>query len=130
MDQAFEPAMASPECADARPPAAGAPFATDWQRAVRLPSFRSLLRAKLRILVPLAVLYLAFFLGISLAAGFAKPFMTQKVFGPLNMGYALIIATYVMSWLIALFYVRVANRDFDAKACAAIAELAMLPGRP
>ncbi len=39
----------------------------------------------------------------------------------LNVGYALIIALYVMTWVVALVYVRVANRTFDAKAAEAVA---------
>jgi uncharacterized membrane protein (DUF485 family) len=49
--------------------------------------------------------------------------MAQRALGPINVGYLLILATYVMAWIVALVYVRVANRSFDPKADRAIEAL-------
>ena len=36
-----------------------------------------------------------------------------KVAGSLNVGFVLIALNYVISWVLALVYVRVANANFD-----------------
>ncbi len=90
---------------------------------VREPSFRELMSAKRRFIVTVTGLALTFYLGVNVLAGFAPGFMSQRVLGALNVGYVLILALYVMTWAIALIYVRVANRTFDSKAADAIASL-------
>jgi len=95
----------------------------DWSEAARQPSFRALVSAKVRFLVPLVIFYLVFYLAITVLAGFAPGFMAQRALGPINVGYLLILATYVMAWIVALVYVRVANRSFDPKADRAIEAL-------
>lgn len=95
----------------------------DWTEATRDPSFRALMSAKTRFLVPVVAIYLGFYLGVALLAGFAREFMAQSVIGALNVGYLLILAIYAMAWIIALIYVRVANRSFDPKAEQALTAL-------
>lgn len=96
----------------------------DWAAVVCEPSFRKLMSAKTRFLVPVSVLALAFYLAITVLAGFARGFMSQSVVGAFSVGYFLIVVLYVMTWVIAVVYVRVANRSFDPKAEDAIAGLA------
>ena len=40
--------------------------------------------------------------------------------GSLSLSYLLVFATYIVAWVVAVAYVRVANRDFDPKAANAI----------
>ena len=96
---------------------------TDWQKAVTLPSFRHLIQQKKKLLIPMVVIYLTVFMGMTLLAGFARDFMTQKVFGAINMGYLLVFLCYLMCWVMGVVYVRIANSDFDLMAVAAIADL-------
>ncbi len=93
----------------------------DWAAVVREPAFHELVSLKARFLVPVTVVALAFYLGVNLLAGFARGFMSESAVGALNVGYVLIIALYVMTWVVALVYVRVANRTFDTKAAEAAA---------
>lgn len=93
-----------------------------WHRAVALPSFRELLALKRQIITPMLVIYLVYFLGVMLLAGYARPLMSIKVLGPLNLGYALIIGTYLMCWALAVLYALAAGRLFDRKAAQAVAE--------
>lgn len=94
-----------------------------WTKAVRHSSFLALLSTKRRFLVPAVIVYVVFYIGLTSLAGFAKGFMVQKVVGQMNVGYALIIATYAMAWIVAMVYVRVANRTFDPLTEAAVASL-------
>jgi uncharacterized membrane protein (DUF485 family)/nucleotide-binding universal stress UspA family protein len=94
----------------------------DWTLAVHDRSFRDLIATKVRFLVPVVVFYLGFYLGITLLAGFAPEFMARRVIGAVNVGYLLIIAIYVVVWILALVYVRVANTTFDPKAASVAAD--------
>lgn len=94
-----------------------------WQDAVDLPAFRELMAAKKKLLVPMVLTYLGFFIGVTLLAGYAKAFMAIKIAGAFNMAYLLVLLIYVMCWIIGVAYVRVANRDFDALAARAVNEL-------
>ncbi len=102
----------------------------DWTAAVRDPSFRDLIATKARFLVPVIVFYLAFYLGITLLAGFAPGFMARRVVGAVNVGYLLIIAIYVVVWILALVYVRVANTTFDPKAASVAANATGRAAKP
>ena len=108
---------------DALPGAASADPDLDWAAVVREPSFRELMSVKTRFIVSVTALALTFYLGVNVLAGFAPEFMSQRVVGALNVGYLLILALYVMTWAIALIYVRVANRTFDPKAADAVASV-------
>lgn len=84
------------------------------------PEFRRLVRAKRRSAVPALVVGVGFYLAISVMAGYAPSFMSASVSGAVNVGYVLIFALYVLTWLIAVLYVRRANRTFDRLAAAAV----------
>lgn len=94
-----------------------------WDEAVASESFRELLQTKTRLVLPLLLTSFCFVIATTLLAGFAKGFMAHKVIGAFNMGYLLILATYVVCWGVAVIYVRGANASFDAQSAAAIAAL-------
>jgi uncharacterized membrane protein (DUF485 family) len=72
-----------------------------------------LLAAKIRFLVPLTIIYLTSYVGLTVLAGFAKATMAYKIVGPLNLGLVLILFNYALAWILALVYVRVAGRTYD-----------------
>ena len=80
---------------------------------------RSLVAAKLRFLVPITIIFMVGYIGLTVIAGFAKGLMGIKIVGPLNLGFALIALNYVLSWVLALVYERIANRIFDPLASRA-----------
>jgi uncharacterized membrane protein (DUF485 family) len=82
---------------------------------------RSLVAAKLRFLVPMTIVFMVGYIGLTVTAGFAKGLMAVKVVGSLNLGFALIAFNYVLSWVLALVYERIANRIFDPLASRAAA---------
>lgn len=84
--------------------------------AIRSPArsqLRALLAAKIRLLVPLIIIYLTSYVGLTVLAGFAKTTMAYKIVGPLNLGLILILFNYALAWILALVYVRVAGRTYD-----------------
>ena len=95
----------------------------DWAEATNYPAFRALVSSKYRFIVPVFILSVGYYLAITVLAGLAPGFMAQRVIGPLSLGYLLIFATYIVAWVVALAYVRAANRNFDPKAANAVAAL-------
>jgi len=77
--------------------------------------FQELMRTKKRTIGPLLIATLGFFSVMTLLAGYAKDFMTIKLFGSMNVGFSLILLAYVICWAGALLYVRAASGPFDAK---------------
>jgi uncharacterized membrane protein (DUF485 family) len=82
---------------------------------------RSLVAAKLRFLVPMTIIFMVGYIGLTMIAGFAKDVMAIKIAGSLNLGFALIALNYVLSWVLALTYERIANKVFDPLASKAAA---------
>ncbi|WP_291216386.1 DUF485 domain-containing protein [Hydrogenophaga sp.] len=91
-----------------------------WVDAMASPSFKELLALKTRCIAPLLISSFALIVAMTLLAGFAKDFMAQKVVGAFNVGYLLVLLTYLLCWGVSLIYVRSANQRFDAQAQAAI----------
>lgn len=85
----------------------------------------ALVARKLRFIGILTVIYMISFIGLTVLAGFARPFMAMKVLGAVNVGFVLIAANYVLAWAIALVYVRAANRTFDPLVIRVVAALRM-----
>jgi uncharacterized membrane protein (DUF485 family) len=82
-------------------------------------ALRSLVAAKLRFLVPMTIIFMVGYIGLTVIAGFAKGLMGVKIVGSLNLGFALIGFNYVLSWALALVYERIANKIFDPLASRA-----------
>ncbi|HEX3524601.1 MAG TPA: DUF485 domain-containing protein [Stellaceae bacterium] len=73
----------------------------------------ALVATKLRCIAPMIAVYLTAYLGLSILCGFAKPLLATKVLGPVNLGFALIALNYLVAWILAVIYARVANRVHD-----------------
>jgi len=73
----------------------------------------SLVAAKARFLIPMVAIYMVGYIGLTVLAGFAPRLVALKVAGSLNLGFALIALNYLLSWGLALLYVRIANTRFD-----------------
>lgn len=73
----------------------------------------ALTAAKARFLIPMIVICVVGYIGLTILAGFAKGFMATKVVGSFNIGFLLIVLNYGLAWVLALVYVRIANTVFD-----------------
>lgn len=85
----------------------------DWDAIAEHPKFRELHRRKTTFLFGwwafAAVLYLTLLLG----AGYAPDLFRVKVIGNINVCYLFALLQFLSSWGIAMYYARVANKDFD-----------------
>lgn len=83
---------------------------------------RRLIAEKLRFLVPMTVIFMAGYIGLTALAGFARDLMGIKVVGSLNLGFVLIALNYLLSWALAIIYGRIAANRFDPLATKAAME--------
>jgi uncharacterized membrane protein (DUF485 family) len=86
-------------------------------------AIRALIAEKLRYLVPMTIIFVIGYIGLTVLAGFAKGVTGLKIVGGFNLGFLLIAGNYLLSWSLAIVYVRVANRTFDKLAGDAAAAL-------
>lgn len=86
-------------------------------------STNALIREKLKFLIPMTVIYMVSFIGLTLLADFAKPILGIRVVGALNLGFVLIAFNYLLSWALAVVYVRIANNRLDPLAAEAASQV-------
>lgn len=92
-------------------------------------SVRALISEKLKYLVPMTVVFITGFVGLTALAGFAKGVVGTKVVGSLNLGFALIAVNYLLSWLLAILYGLVARFKFDPLAKRAALDASKGPSK-
>jgi uncharacterized membrane protein (DUF485 family) len=85
-------------------------------------SVKALIVVKLKYLVPMTIIFMVSYISLTILAGFAKGLMGTKIVGSVNLGFILIAFNYVLSWLLAILYERVANDTFDPIAAQAASE--------
>ena len=75
-----------------------------------------LVRHKFRIIGIMTAIYMTSYIGLTLLAGFFRDAMAVHLLGPVNVGFVLIAVNYLLSWILAIAYVRIAARHFDPLA--------------
>jgi uncharacterized membrane protein (DUF485 family) len=92
----------------------------DWQGIERSAEFRELVRRRRRFVVPATIFFLAYYMGFILLAGYAPDFMGESVYEGLTVGYCLALTQFVMVFVLGIWYLRKADREFDPLADAAV----------
>ena len=92
------------------------PVQHDWEAIERSPEFRELVSRRRRFVVPATIFFLAWYLGFILLAGYAPDFMGESIYQGFTVGYALALTQFVMVWVLAAWYLRKADREFDPLA--------------
>lgn len=88
----------------------------NWRAATASAEFKNLIKKKRRTIPWILIPPLALFFVVTLLAGFARPLLSEKLFGGVALGYLLVLAIYLACWIAALVYVRVADSVFDPLA--------------
>src|SRR5271155_1506531 len=92
----------------------GAEVAPDaWIEGIESIEFKTLIDAKQRSIVPMIVIYMIGYMGLSVLAGFGRGLLGTKVLGALNLGFVLIAGNYLMSWALAIVYARISANRHD-----------------
>ena len=84
---------------------------------------KQLIAEKLRYLVPMTIIFMVGYIGLTILAGFARDLMGTKVIGSVNLGFVLIALNYLLSCLLAIIYGRIAAGKFDPLAAKAASEI-------
>jgi uncharacterized membrane protein (DUF485 family) len=88
----------------------------DWQGIEQSPEYGELKGMQRRFLAPATVVYLAGYFGFLVLAASRPGFFGTRLHGGLNTGLLLMVAAYVLVWLLIVVYIRAANRRFDPQA--------------
>src|SRR5271155_3453813 len=92
----------------------GAEVAPDaWIEGIESIEFKTLIDAKQRSIVPMIVIYMAGYMGLSVLAGFGRGILGTKVLGAVNLGFVLIAGNYLTSWVLAVVYARISANRHD-----------------
>jgi uncharacterized membrane protein (DUF485 family) len=86
-------------------------------------SVKQLVAEKLKYLVPMTVIFMVGYIGLTILAGFARDLMGIKVIGSVNLGFVLIALNYLLSWVLAIVYGRIAAARFDPLAAKVATEI-------
>ena len=86
-------------------------------------SVEQLIAEKLKYLAPMTIIFMVGYIGLTVLAGFAKDLMGTKIIGSFNVGFLLIALNYLLSWVLAIVYGRIAADKFDPLAARAAAEI-------
>ena len=84
---------------------------------------KELIAEKLKYLVPMTIIFMVGYIGLTVLAGFAKDSMGMKIVGSVNLGFALIGLNYLLSWVLAIVYGRIAAGKSDSLAARAAMEI-------
>jgi uncharacterized membrane protein (DUF485 family) len=82
----------------------------------RTEEFGELRRRFRRFVFPMTALFLAWYFLYVLLAAYAPDFMSQKVWGEINVGLLFGLGQFVSTFVITILYVRWADREFDPRA--------------
>jgi uncharacterized membrane protein (DUF485 family) len=97
------------------------PSSIDWQKIERDPDFKSLVRRKVKLVVPATVFFVVYYFALPIAVGWFPDLMERKVWGAMNLAYLFALSQFFMAWVLAGIYVAAAagwdrrERDLLAK---------------
>ncbi|GAA1073327.1 DUF485 domain-containing protein [Tsukamurella spumae] len=87
-----------------------------YQRAYDSKEFHELRRRLASFVIPISVAFLLWYLLYVLLATYAHDFMSQRLFGNINVALVLGLGQFVSTFAITWAYVRFANNTIDPMA--------------
>ena len=84
----------------------------DWSRVTQMPEFSSMVKAKLRFIIPAVVFFVVYYFALPVLVGYAPGLMSRRVIGVVNIAYLFALSQFFMAWIIAALYLRAAAK-FD-----------------
>jgi uncharacterized membrane protein (DUF485 family) len=88
----------------------------DWNEVIADPRFQVLHRKKQSFLTGLMIFSVVFYFLLPIGAAYFQDLYKTKVWGVVNFGLLFALLQFVVAWGVAIYYSRVANRDFDRMA--------------
>jgi len=96
----------------------------DWKGIERSDEFRELIKRKRSFVVPATIFFLAWYMAFIIVAGYAPDFMARSVYEGLTVGYCYALTQFLMVFVLGIWYLRKADREYDPLADA-VAEAAI-----
>jgi uncharacterized membrane protein (DUF485 family) len=93
----------------------------DWDAVIADPRFQTLHRRKSTFLWGLMIFSVVYYFLLPIGAAYFRELFAVRVWGPINVGLLFALSQFVVAWGVAIWYSKVANRDFD-KLAAEIAD--------
>lgn len=81
----------------------------DWHRIQRDPDFASLVKRKVKLIVPATVFFVIYYFALPVSVGWFPEFMQKKIWGDMNLAYFFALSQFVMAWVLAGIYVAAAT---------------------
>lgn len=91
----------------------------NWAEIEAKPAFRSLLGRKAKFIISATIFFLAYYLALPVLVGYWPDLMKKPVWGKVNIAYVFALSQFIMAWIVAFIYVRVAAK-WDKEAAAVI----------
>lgn len=81
----------------------------DWERIANSPEFNELMSRKKRFIIPATIFFAVYYFALPILTGYFD-FLNTRVAGALNWAYLFALSQFFMAWIIAILYVRSANK--------------------
>ena len=101
--------------------ASGKAGTSQWDRVAAMDEFRSLLKARVRFVVPATIFFVVYYFALPISVGYFPHVMDKPVLGPVNIAYLFALSQFFMAWIVAGFYV-VKAAGWDQAAAALLAK--------
>jgi len=86
----------------------------DWLAAENSPEFQELVKKRRSWVLPATIFFLVWYFGFIILAGYAPDFMGKEfITDGFTVGYALAFTQFIMVWVLAVAYVRRADKVFE-----------------
>ena len=93
----------------------------DWDGIERSEEFQELVKKRRSFVVPATIFFLAYYMAFIIVAGYAPDFMRESVYEGLTVGYCYALTQFVMVFVLGIWYLRKAEKEFDPLADAVAA---------
>jgi uncharacterized membrane protein (DUF485 family) len=100
----------------------------DWDAVIADPRFQALHRRKSAFLWGLMAFSVVYYFLLPIGAAYFQDLFRIRVWGPINVGLLFALSQFVVAWGVALYYSKVANRDFDRLAAEIADDVARRQG--
>ncbi len=77
----------------------------DWKSIAGDDDFKSLVRRKLRLIIPSTAFFIAYYFLLPVGVGWFPQLMEKKVWGDMNLAYLYALSQFFMAWILAGIYV-------------------------
>jgi uncharacterized membrane protein (DUF485 family) len=105
------------------------PVAINWKAIDSDSRFQELHNRKTRFLWGLMIFSIIYYFLLPIGAAYFTDLFKIKVWGPVNVGILFALSEFVVAWLIAFYYTRRANTEFDGMADQLMNDVARFGGK-